>query len=76
MVFIFQNITITGMIFGRAHLPHSMFNLCEETLSRVKEYLNVGILQMSRYGLNLKLENICDRKFCFLDSSTSRDTLL
>jgi len=33
-----------------------MFNLCEETLSRVKEYLNLGILQMSRYGLNLKLE--------------------
>ena len=27
-----------------------------ETLSRVKEYLNLGILQMSRYGLNLKLE--------------------
>jgi len=42
------------MILGRAHLPHAMFNLCEETLSRVKEYLNLGILQMSRYGLNLK----------------------
>ena len=26
--------------------------------SRVKEYLNLGILQMSRYGLNLKLEYI------------------
>ena len=46
------------MILGRANLPHSMFNLCEETLSRVKEYLNLGILQWSRYGLNLKLEFI------------------
>ena len=44
------------MILGRAHLPLLMCNLCEETLSRVKEYLNLGILQMSRYGLNLKLE--------------------
>ena len=44
------------MKLGRAHLPHSMFNLCEETLSRVKQYLNLGILQMSRYGLNLKQE--------------------
>ena len=37
------------MILGRAHLPHSMFNLCEETLSRVKEYLNLGILQITNY---------------------------
>jgi len=44
------------MILGRAHLPHSVFNLCEETLTRVTEYINLGILQMSRYGLNLKLE--------------------
>ena len=35
------------MILGRAHLPHSMFNLCEETLSRVKEYLNLEILQIN-----------------------------
>ena len=44
------------MILGCAHLPPSMFNLCEETLSCVKEYLNLGILQLSRYGLNLKPE--------------------